>query len=136
MPLCLNCNKQLSTKRKYCNNQCQTDYQYKQYIIRWKAGEESGMRGKYQMSNHIRRYFVEKYNNQCQICSWGEINIYTKRVPLELEHIDGDYTNNLEKNLQLICPNCHSLTATYKGANKGQGRQDRKKYSLYEPEVK
>ena len=36
-----------------------------------------------------------------------------------------------EDNLDLICPNCHSLTATYKGANKGNGRKDREKYSLY-----
>lgn len=25
-------------------------------------------------------------------------------------------------NLRLICPNCHSLTSTYRGANRGQGR--------------
>lgn len=40
-----------------------------------------------------------------------------------MEHIVGDYTNNSEENLILLCPNCHSLTATYKGANKGHGRK-------------
>lgn len=30
--------------------------------------------------------------------------------------------NNSEDNLRLICPNCHSLTSTYRGANRGQGR--------------
>ncbi len=34
------------------------------------------------------------------------------------------------KNLTLLCPNCHSLTKTYKGANKGGGRTYRKKYYL------
>ena len=51
-------------------------------------------------------------------------------MPLEVEHIDGNYLNNSEENLDLICPNCHSLTATYKGANKGKGRKERNKYSL------
>ena len=32
-------------------------------------------------------------------------------------------------NLIALCPNCHYLTATYKGANKGYGRKIRKKYS-------
>lgn len=59
----------------------------------------------------------------------GETNPYSGTIPLEIDHIDGDYTNNSEDNLQLLCPNCHSLTSTYKGANKGQGRKDRKKYS-------
>jgi predicted HNH restriction endonuclease len=48
---------------------------------------------------------------------------------LEIEHIDGNFENNAEENLELLCPNCHSLTSTYKGANKGSGRKERKKYS-------
>ena len=74
----------------------------------------------------------EKYGNKCSRCGWNEVNPYTGLVPLEIEHIDGNYLNNSEDNLDLICPNCHSLTATYKGANKGNGRKDRKKYSLYD----
>jgi 5-methylcytosine-specific restriction endonuclease McrA len=37
---------------------------------------------------------------------------------------DGDATNNKEENLTLLCPNCHSLTPTYRGANKGNGKRD------------
>lgn len=48
--------------------------------------------------------------------------------PLEVEHIDGNFENNSEENLTLLCPNCYSLTPTYKGANKGNGRKERKKY--------
>lgn len=66
----------------------------------------------------------EKYNNQCARCGWGEINPFTGTLPLEVEHIDGDATNNKEKNLTLLCPNCHSLTKTYRGANKGNGKRD------------
>ena len=129
---CLYCNKPLkSSKNKYCNNICQSNYQYIQYIDNWKKGKINGLKGKYQISNHIRRYMYEKYNSKCAKCGWNEKNPFTGIVPLEIEHIDGNYLNNEESNLTLLCPNCHSLTATYKGANQGNGRKDRKKYSLY-----
>ena len=38
-------------------------------------------------------------------------------IPLELDHLDGDKNNNQFDNLRLICPNCHALTATYRGKN-------------------
>ena len=87
------------------------------------------MKGSYGISNYIKRYLFEKFHNKCCKCGWGETNSYTGNIPLEVEHKDGNYANNLEDNLELLCPNCHSLTETYKGANKGQGRKDRKKYS-------
>ena len=127
---CLNCNKELSSKRsKYCNNKCQAEYQYKEWIIRWKEGKESGIRGSYGISEHLKKYLFEKYHYKCAKCKWGERNPYTGTLPLEVEHIDGNYQNNSEDNLILLCPNCHSLTATYKGANKGHGRKERRKYT-------
>lgn len=132
MKKCLNCGKELNSKQaKYCCVQCQTNYQHNQWIERWKKGEENGLRGKYQISLHIRKYLFEKYNNKCACCGWSKTNPFTKTIPLEIEHIDGNYLNNSEENLILLCPNCHSLTSTYKGANKGNGRKDRQKYSLY-----
>ena len=95
---------------------------YEEYIARWKAGLESGMRGKTQISNHIRRYLFTKFHSRCALCGWGEIHPTTLRVPLEVEHIDGDFTNNVESNLILLCPNCHSLTPTYRSLNRGNGR--------------
>lgn len=126
---CLNCGKLLNNRQtKYCSNICQTDYQYKQYINRWKSGEETGLSGEYSISQHIRRYLMNKYSCKCQLCGWGEVNQYTNTTPLEIHHIDGDYKNNNEDNLQLLCPNCHSLTETYKSHNKN-GRKQRAKYS-------
>jgi len=59
------------------------------------------------------------------------INPYTGNVPLEIEHKDGDAYNNDPDNVTLICPNCHSLTKTYRGANRGNGRRSYlKKYYI------
>jgi endogenous inhibitor of DNA gyrase (YacG/DUF329 family) len=129
--ICINCGKEFehtrSSKNKFCSNKCQMDYRYKEYIKRWKNGEEDGMSGKYGLSEHIRRYLLEKYNYKCEICDWSEENPHTHTVPLEIHHKDGDYTNNKEENLQLLCPNHHSLTETYKSHNKN-GRKGREKY--------
>ena len=128
---CLYCGELLNRNSKYCNNICQANHRYQLYISDWKAGKVSGLKGKYQISNHIRRYLLIKYDCKCSRCGWNEVNPYTKIVPLEIEHLDGNYLNNNEDNLILLCPNCHSLTATYKGANRGNGRKHREKYSLY-----
>jgi predicted restriction endonuclease len=74
----------------------------------------------------IRRYLFEKYNSKCQRCGWGEVNSFTKLVPLQVHHIDGNCINNNEDNLQLLCPNCHSLTDTYGSLNANSSRAYRR----------
>jgi len=34
-------------------------------------------------------------------------------VALELDHNNGDHTDNRLENLRIVCPNCHALTETY-----------------------
>jgi predicted nucleic acid-binding Zn ribbon protein len=127
---CLFCGKSLRgiSGLKYCTKQCQIDYQRKQVIEKWQKGKFSGNSGKtyIQLSAHIRSYLFKKYDNKCAKCGWGEMNPYSKKIPLETEHIDGNFENNKEENLTLLCPNCHSLTPTAKGANKGHGRYYRR----------
>lgn len=94
----------------------------------WKLGLHNGRRGKTGTAHWIRDYMLAKCQFKCTKCNWGEINRHTNKVPLELEHIDGDYLNNKEENLTILCPNCHSLTPTYKGANKIKGRPRAKYY--------
>lgn len=80
---------------------------------------------------HIKRYLMEKYNYSCSYCNWDKINPFTGLSPLEVEHIDGNFKKNSEENLIPLCPNCHSFTSTYKGANMNNGRKARKQCSLY-----
>jgi Zn finger protein HypA/HybF involved in hydrogenase expression len=44
-------------------------------------------------------------------------------IVLDLDHINGDNTDNRLENLRFLCPNCHSQTSTYKGRNKNTGKQ-------------
>ena len=128
--VCLNCKLNIQKNKKYCSNKCQVEYQYKQYISEWKNGNKTGMRGDYQISMYIKTYLFKKYDSKCFRCGWGEKNPYTNNIPLEIEHIDGNYKNNSEENLILLCPNCHSMTGTYKGANVNYGRKSRSKYYI------
>lgn len=123
---CLNCGSVCKRPQSiYCSNKCQLEYQYKERVRLWKTGEIDGnKKGGY--SSFIRRYFLEKNKNKCQLCSWGEIHPTTGRVPLTLHHINGVWRDNREENIQLLCPNCHSLTPTYGNLNKGNGRPDRR----------
>lgn len=126
---CLFCGTEIGRKaKKYCSNFCQSEYQYQQYIKKWKQGLEDGMKGAYQLSSYIKRYLFEKYDNKCCKCGWSQINPCTGNIPLETHHKDGDYTNNDENNLELLCPNCHSLTDTYKNSLNHEGRKGRNKY--------
>lgn len=109
--------------QQYYANQCHKDHQYREFIRRWKQGEEAGLRSGVLTSRYIKRYLREKYNNQCSQCGWSEVSPYTRLVPLEIEHKDGNWINNREENLDLLCPNCHALTPTYRALNRGKGRR-------------
>ncbi len=109
----------------YCSVSCQQKYQYLMYIQKWKAGEVDGLQRLGIVSNHVKRYLREKYGNKCCICGWCSINPTTGRVPLVADHMDGEWRNNAEDNLRLVCPNCDALSSTYAALNKGKGRKNR-----------
>jgi len=64
-----------------------------------------------------RAVLIRERGHSCAVCKLGEW--VGQPIPLELDHIDGNPDNNSEGNLRLICPNCHALTPTYKGRNRG-----------------
>jgi len=62
------------------------------------------------LRNHILNNNVFEYKcNRCGIINWNNENI-----TLEIEHKDGDNWNNKKDNLELLCPNCHSQTSTFR----------------------
>jgi len=72
------------------------------------------------VTQKVMRGYVERHNlleYKCQNCGcdghWQD-----GIISLEIDHIDGDNTNNELSNLRYLCPNCHALTETYRGKNK------------------
>jgi hypothetical protein len=71
----------------------------------------------YQTSRLKKRLINEKYlKKECNKCKRKEW--LDGPIPLELDHVNGNSTDHRLKNLQLLCPNCHALTETYRGKNK------------------
>lgn len=110
---------------KYCSNNCQQKFQNKKYIDDWREGKISGLQTIGIVTSPIKRYLRDKFGNKCSLCGWSKINPKTGKVPLVADHIDGNWRNNKEENLRLICPNCDALLPTFSNLNKGNGRSNR-----------
>lgn len=132
--VCLTCFKLFKYKPsqsngKYCSCQCAADGRKKEYINEWIIGQNSGGNG-FQLSKHIRNYLLEQTGHNCPKCGWGEVNIHTGKVPLEIDHIDNNPFNHSPSNLQVLCPNCHSLKTQPPNKSKG-GRYKNKTHPKY-----
>ena len=118
--ICICCDKEIyknngNDVRKYCSSKCQQIYQ-----------RDCKIKDNTASSWTLKKYLIEKNGNSCMECGWDKVNPTTGNVPIELEHIDGNSENNNLDNLKLLCPNCHSLTPTYKALNLGNGRFKRR----------
>lgn len=58
---------------------------------------------------------------RCELCRWAE-RAPDGRIPVELDHINGDRTDNRLENLRILCPNCHALQSTHRGLNRRSRR--------------
>jgi hypothetical protein len=47
------------------------------------------------------------FKEECASCGYDERRITDDTVPLKLDHIDGDETNHVVENLQMLCLNCY-----------------------------
>lgn len=57
-------------------------------------------------------HLIKLRGHKCECChntTWLD-----DPIALEVHHIDGDRTNNNYNNLQLLCPNCHARTESYR----------------------
>jgi 5-methylcytosine-specific restriction endonuclease McrA len=78
----------------------------------WNRGEQLKDWSDYTRAGKLKPHLIKKRGNKCESCgfeTWLDFPI-----TLEIHHIDGDKTNNSEDNLQLLCPNCHSVTDNWR----------------------
>lgn len=122
--ICENCGCEIHdhfTKRRFCSCGCAGKYKHKTSVNEWlKHPEKFDSPVVYPF---IKAYMMELHNNKCELCGWGETNTFSGLIPLEVHHINGDSTDNRIENLQLLCPNCHSLTGNYGIRNKGKSKR-------------
>ncbi|MFF4258954.1 HNH endonuclease signature motif containing protein [Streptomyces sp. NPDC001663] len=82
--------------------------------------EETSARATRVPSSRLKRAMRELgMEERCSLCGTEAVWL-GEPLPLEVDHIDGDWRNNRIENLRLLCPNCHSTTDTYRGRNKGR----------------
>jgi hypothetical protein len=102
------------------------NHRHKSFMDEWLSGKRQVITKN--ISGYIKRYLLEKNGEKCSLCDWHEKNPSTGRVPIEVDHLDGNADNNYVENVRLLCPNCHALTPSFRNLNKGNGRTWRKQY--------
>ena len=122
---CLNCNKHIrrsnvGTYRSFCCQKCAGTYKRNETQVKRK---ELFVQGKLKYRRQIRSILLERYGHSCQICkhtTWTN-----QPIPLQVDHKDGNATNNQPSNLRMICHNCDALLPTFAGKNRGYGRKSK-----------
>ena len=110
---CLSCGRENpvrggSYQSKYCNNQCQQNHRKRllseKRIEEWKS--DCSVYNWKTVPDYIKDYLIEARGHKCSVC--GNQTWVDEPIPLLAKQIDGNAYNNVEDNLELICPNCNS----------------------------
>jgi hypothetical protein len=84
----------------------------------------------------IAKWIKKTRGIKCEKCGWCEINEASGKTPTQVDHIDGDVSNNSYANLKVLCPNCHSLTPTFGTLNLGKSKRPKRFSNLmYSPKA-
>ena len=115
--VCLNCLKPKRSK-KYCSLQCKIEYEFKLKVKLWLNKEVIHKKPEYFM----KKYLLNLNNNSCSKCGWNILHPTSKKCPLHFHHKDGNWQNNIIENIEILCPNCYSLTENFGSRNKNNGK--------------
>ena len=81
----------------------------------------------YVSSNALRKRLISEglKDHKCEKCNLKEW--LDEPIKLELHHINGLNLDHRIENLQLLCPNCHSITDNFRGKNIKASKADLRK---------
>lgn len=120
---CKNCGKKCVYD--YCNSKCYQEVEYKKYVQQWLDHEITGVykskkygKDRYNPTKPVMKYIHDTYI-ECQQCGWNNTHPKTGKVLLQIHHKDGNRENGYLENLEILCPNCHSMTDNYMNYGKG-----------------
>lgn len=123
---CILCDQPIKTK-KFCSKQCFTKY-------RRRSIQELIKTGKYKKTcsgnSVLKNFLIAERGLRCERCKMSEW--MGKPMPICVHHKDGDASNNLPENMELICLNCHGQTPNFGRKNKRSTRTYR--YRKMEPQ--